>query len=41
MCVVRRAGTNTAAANAFIAKVRAENGRRVLRSYGFGLPPKA
>jgi molybdate transport system substrate-binding protein len=41
MCAVRRAGANTAAANAFIAKVRATNGRRVLRSYGFGLPPRA
>jgi molybdate transport system substrate-binding protein len=41
MCVVRRAGANTAAGNAFIAKVRADDGRRVLRSYGFGLPPRA
>jgi molybdate transport system substrate-binding protein len=40
ICAVRRAGANTAAANAFIAKVRATNGRRVLRSYGFGLPPR-
>jgi molybdate transport system substrate-binding protein len=40
MCVVRRAGVDTAAANAFIAKVRSTNGRRVLKSYGFGLPPR-
>jgi molybdate transport system substrate-binding protein len=40
MCVVRRAGVDSAAANAFIAKVRSTNGRRVLRSYGFGLPPR-
>jgi molybdate transport system substrate-binding protein len=40
MCVVRRAGVDTAAANAFIAKVRATNGRRILHSYGFGLPPR-
>jgi molybdate transport system substrate-binding protein len=40
VCAVRRAGANTAAANAFIAKVRATNGRRILRSYGFGLPPR-
>ena len=41
MCVVRRAGVDTAAANAFIAKVRSTNGRRVLKSYGFGLPPRS
>ena len=41
MCVVRRAGVDTAAANAFITKVRATNGRRVLRTYGFGLPPRS
>ena len=40
MCVVRRAGVDTAAANAFIAKVRSTDGRRILRSYGFGLPPR-
>jgi len=41
MCVVRRAGVDTAAANAFISKVRSTNGRRVLKSYGFGLPPRS
>ena len=40
MCVVRRAGVDTAAANAFIAKVRSTDGRRILKSYGFGLPPR-
>ncbi len=40
LCVVRRAGVDTAAANAFIKKVRATNGRRILRSYRFGLPPR-
>jgi molybdate transport system substrate-binding protein len=41
MCVVRRAGVDTGAANAFIAKVRSTDGRRILRSYGFGLPPRS
>ena len=41
MCVVRRAGVDTAAANAFIAKVRSTDGRRILKSYGFGLPPRS
>jgi molybdate transport system substrate-binding protein len=40
MCVVRRAGVDTAAANAFIAKVRSTDGRRILKSYRFGLPPR-
>jgi molybdate transport system substrate-binding protein len=40
MCVVRRAGVDTAAANAFMAEVRATKGRRILKSYGFGLPPR-
>jgi hypothetical protein len=40
MCVVRRAGVDTSAANAFIAKVRSTAGRRVLKRYGFGLPPR-
>ena len=41
MCVVRRKGADAAAGNEFIAKVRAENGRRILRGYGFGLPPRS
>jgi molybdate transport system substrate-binding protein len=41
MCVVRRAGADAAAGNAFIAKVRAESGRKILRTYGFGLPPRS
>ena len=40
MCVVRRAGVDTAAANAFINEVRSTHGRRILKSYGFGLPPR-
>jgi molybdate transport system substrate-binding protein len=40
MCAVRRAGADTAGANAFIAKVRATGGRRALKRYGFGLPPR-
>ena len=40
MCVVRRAGVDTAAANAFIAKVRSTDGRRILKRYRFGLPPR-
>jgi molybdate transport system substrate-binding protein len=41
MCAVRRAGADTAGANAFIAKVRATAGRIALKRYGFGLPPKS
>jgi molybdate transport system substrate-binding protein len=41
LCAVKRPGADTRAANAFIAKVRATNGRRVLKKYGFGLPPRA
>jgi molybdate transport system substrate-binding protein len=40
MCVVRRAGVDASAAKAFIAKVRSTAGRRVLKRYGFGLPPR-
>lgn len=41
MCVVRRPGADTAGANRFIARVRSTNGRRVLKRFGFGLPPRA
>ncbi len=41
LCAVRRPGADTAAANRFIARVRSTNGRRVLRRFGFGLPPRA
>jgi molybdate transport system substrate-binding protein len=40
MCAVKRSGADTAGANAFIKKVTAPNGRRVLKKWGFGLPPK-
>jgi molybdate transport system substrate-binding protein len=40
MCAVKRSGADTAAANAFIKKVTAANGRRVLKKWGFGLPPR-
>jgi molybdate transport system substrate-binding protein len=40
MCAVRRAGADTAGARRFIAEVRAMNGRRALKHYGFGLPPR-
>jgi molybdate transport system substrate-binding protein len=39
-CVVKRSGANSAGANAFIKKVTASKGRRVLKKLGFGLPPK-
>ena len=41
ICAVRRSGADTSGAQAFISKVRSTNGRRVLRSYGFGLPPRS
>jgi molybdate transport system substrate-binding protein len=40
LCAVRRAGADTRAARAFIARVRSTRGRRILRSFGFGLPPR-
>jgi molybdate transport system substrate-binding protein len=40
MCVVKRPGANTAAADAFMRKVLATNGRRVLKRFGFGLTPR-
>jgi molybdate transport system substrate-binding protein len=40
ICAVKRPGANTRAAQAFIAKVRATNGRRALKRFGFGLPPR-
>jgi molybdate transport system substrate-binding protein len=41
LCAVRRPGADTAAANRFIARVRSATGRRVLKRFGFGLPPRA
>ena len=40
ICAVRRPGADTAGARAFIARVRATRGRRILRRAGFGLPPR-
>jgi molybdate transport system substrate-binding protein len=40
MCAVRRRGADTAGAHAFIRAVTGERGRRVLRRWGFGLPPR-
>ena len=40
MCVVKRPGADTAAADAFMRKVLATNGRRVLKRFGFGLTPR-
>ena len=42
MCVVRRAGVDTAGARTRSSPRSAStNGRRILRSYGFGLPPRS
>jgi molybdate transport system substrate-binding protein len=40
MCSVKRSGADTSGAQAFIKNVTASNGRRVLKKWGFGLPPK-
>jgi molybdate transport system substrate-binding protein len=40
ICAVKRSGADTAGAADFIAKVRADRGRGLLRTAGFGLPPK-
>jgi len=40
LCAVRRAGADTAAARRFIERVRSGRGQRILRSFGFGLPPR-
>ena len=39
-CVVRRGGADTAGARRLLATVRGERGRRALRRFGFGLPPR-
>lgn len=39
-CVVKRSGADTSGANAFIKRVVGKTGRKVLRSGGFGLPPR-
>jgi molybdate transport system substrate-binding protein len=40
MCAVRRPGADSAGASRFIRRVWSTNGRRILRSAGFGLPPR-
>jgi molybdate transport system substrate-binding protein len=40
MCAVRRRGADTRAARTFMARVRSGRGQRILRSFGFGLPPR-
>jgi molybdate transport system substrate-binding protein len=40
ICAVKRAGADTAGAQAFIDKVIGKAGRGALKAYGFGLPPR-
>jgi molybdate transport system substrate-binding protein len=40
LCAVKRPGADTRGAQAYIKKVVATGGRRVLARYGFGLPPR-
>jgi molybdate transport system substrate-binding protein len=40
ICAVKRAGADTARAQAFIDKVTGKAGRGALKAYGFGLPPR-
>jgi molybdate transport system substrate-binding protein len=40
MCVVRRPGADTAAANGFMRRVVSSRGRAVLKRFGFGIPPR-
>jgi molybdate transport system substrate-binding protein len=40
MCAVRREGADTRGARAFIRKVTSRAGRRVLRKWDFGVPPR-
>jgi molybdate transport system substrate-binding protein len=40
LCAVRRPGADSRGARAFIERVRGARGRRVLQSFGFGLPPR-
>jgi molybdate transport system substrate-binding protein len=41
ICIVRRDGVDRTAADAFVKRVVGPRGRRVLKRYGFGLPPRA
>jgi molybdate transport system substrate-binding protein len=40
ICAVKRGGADAGGAAAFIAKVRSDRGRALLKTAGFGLPPK-
>jgi molybdate transport system substrate-binding protein len=40
ICTVKRAGSDTAGARAFIDQVTGKAGRGALKAYGFGLPPR-
>jgi molybdate transport system substrate-binding protein len=40
ICTVKRAGSDTAGAKAFISQVTGKAGRGALKAYGFGLPPR-
>ena len=40
VCAVRRSGADSRGAASFIARVRSDRGRGLLRAAGFGLPPK-
>jgi molybdate transport system substrate-binding protein len=40
ICTVKRAGVDSAGAEAFIDKVTGKAGRGALKAYGFGLPPR-
>ena len=40
ICTVKRAGSDTAGAKAFIDQVTGKAGRGALKAYGFGLPPR-
>ena len=40
ICAVKRQGANTAGAQAFIRQVTSNRGRRTLKRFGFGLPPR-
>lgn len=40
ICSVKRSGADTAGAASFIAKVRSDRARALLKAAGFGLPPK-
>jgi molybdate transport system substrate-binding protein len=39
-CTVRRSGANASGGAAFIRRLRSTTGRRVLKRFGFGLPPR-